>query len=89
MPPARFPGGRHGRRVPPRGAYAAAGVPARLIVDPYTARCHLFTRPREGEYSSHLTVDFGEAVDMTGTLADLVPHTRGFPRERASGRGDR
>ncbi|PJE98410.1 hypothetical protein CUT44_06785 [Streptomyces carminius] len=70
-------------------AYAAAGVPAYLIVDPYTAQCHLFTRPKGSEYNSHLIVGFGEVVDLTGTPADLVLPTRDFPRERGSADGDR
>ncbi|MEE1940395.1 Uma2 family endonuclease [Streptomyces sp. TRM 70361] len=45
---------------PKPAAYATAGVPAYLVVDPYTARCRLFTHPKDGGYRSELTTDFGE-----------------------------
>jgi Uma2 family endonuclease len=62
-------------------AYAAAGVPVYLIVDPYVRQCHVFARPKEGEFRSELTVDFGEPVDLTGTVVDLVLSTEGFPQD--------
>ncbi|MGY1453363.1 Uma2 family endonuclease [Streptomyces sp. SS8] len=62
-------------------AYAAAGVPAYLIVDPYGARCHLHTHPKDGGYGSELTVDFGEPVKITETSVELTIATDGFPRD--------
>lgn len=62
-------------------AYATAEVPVYLIVDPYTARCHVFTRPKGSDYLRHTTVPFGEPVDLTGTPVDLVLPTGDFPRE--------
>ncbi|MEE1941592.1 Uma2 family endonuclease [Streptomyces sp. TRM 70361] len=70
-------------------AYAAAGVPSYLIVDPYTARCHLFTHPKDGEYRSHLAVGFGEVLDLGDTPVGLVLPTDEFPRERGSADDDR
>ncbi|MCG3041213.1 Uma2 family endonuclease [Streptomyces fenghuangensis] len=70
-------------------AYATAEVPAYLIVDPYSGQCHLFTHPKEDEYRSHLTVGFGEEIDLRETPVGMVLPTDEFPRERASGRGDR
>jgi len=62
-------------------AYAAAGVPADLVIDPYTARCHLHTHPRDGGYGSELSVDSGEPVKITDTPVDLVLATDRFPRD--------
>lgn len=62
-------------------AYAAAGVPAYLVVDPYGARCHLRTHPKDGGYGSELTVDFGEPVKITDTSVELTITTDGFPRD--------
>lgn len=61
--------------------YAAAGVPVYLIVDPYTGEWHLHTLPKGDEYRSTLTLDFGESVDMTGTVVDLTLTTSDFPRD--------
>ena len=63
-------------------AYATAGVPVYLIADPYTAKCHLYTEPQGADYERELTVAFGQPVDMTKTLIDLVLSTEDFPRER-------
>ncbi|MDT0379850.1 Uma2 family endonuclease [Streptomyces sp. DSM 42041] len=66
---------------PKQQAYAAAAVPVYLIVDPYTATCHLFTHPKDGEYQSRLTAKFGEVLDLSGTVVDLELPTADFPRE--------
>ncbi|MFH8882157.1 Uma2 family endonuclease [Streptomyces californicus] len=66
---------------PKKDAYAAAGVPVFLIVDPYTGRCFLHSEPKDGGYHKKLVVDFGLDVDLTGTSIDLVLKTDAFPRD--------
>lgn len=70
---------------PKREVYAATGVPVYLIADPYTATCHLFTHPKDGEYQSRLTAKFGEVLDLTGTVVDLELPTADFPRDASDG----
>ncbi|MFF8596510.1 Uma2 family endonuclease [Streptomyces sp. NPDC015220] len=66
---------------PKKTAYALAGVPVYLIVDPYRARCHLYTQPKDGEYLTDTSVAFGAEVDMTTTPLGLTLRTDGFPRD--------
>ncbi|MFJ2112329.1 Uma2 family endonuclease [Streptomyces sp. NPDC087850] len=66
---------------PKKAVYAAAGIPVYLIVDPYTARCHAYTEPKDGEYHSKLTVVFGGDIDLTRTVLDLTLKTDTFPRD--------
>ncbi|MFJ4539205.1 Uma2 family endonuclease [Streptomyces tibetensis] len=66
---------------PKKDAYAAAGVPVYLIVDPYTGRWHLHTKPKDGEYRGELSLDFGDEIDLTGTVVGLVLETGEFPRD--------
>ncbi|WP_030236196.1 Uma2 family endonuclease [Streptomyces sp. NRRL S-455] len=66
---------------PKKDAYAAAEVPVYLIVDPYTGRWHLHTKPKDGEYRGELSLDFGDDVDLTGTVVGLVLKTGEFPRD--------
>ncbi|MFJ5534271.1 Uma2 family endonuclease [Streptomyces sp. NPDC093261] len=66
---------------PKKLAYATAGVPVYLIADPYQGKCHLFTKPKNGEYVSELSVAFGEDVNMTTTPLGLTLHTGDFPRD--------
>ncbi|WP_327324383.1 Uma2 family endonuclease [Streptomyces sp. NBC_01210] len=66
---------------PKKAAYADAGVPVYLIVDPYTGRSHLHTQPKEGDYLSELTVGFGAPLDLTGTPVGLTLTTDEFPRD--------
>ncbi|MGW5065439.1 Uma2 family endonuclease [Streptomyces cyaneofuscatus] len=66
---------------PKKDAYAAAGVPVFLIVDPYVGRCLLHSEPKDGGYHKKLVVDFGLDVDLTGTSMDLVLKTDAFPRD--------
>ncbi|MFJ9621076.1 Uma2 family endonuclease [Streptomyces sp. NPDC101181] len=66
---------------PKKDAYAAAEVPAFLIIDPYTGRCLLHSEPKDGDYHKKLVVDFGLDIDMTGTPLDLVLKTDSFPRD--------
>ncbi|MDX3379499.1 Uma2 family endonuclease [Streptomyces sp. ME02-6991-2A] len=66
---------------PKKAAYAAAGVPVFLIVDPYVGRCLLHSEPKDGDYHKKLVVDFGLDVDLTGTSMDLVLKTDAFPRD--------
>ncbi|MFJ4472971.1 Uma2 family endonuclease [Streptomyces sp. NPDC089424] len=66
---------------PKKDAYAAAEVPVYLVVDPYTGRWHLYTQPKDGEYRGELGFDFGDEIDLTGTVVDLVLKTDEFPRD--------
>lgn len=65
-----------------KATYAEAGIPVYLIADPYQGRCHLYTEPKGGEYRGQLTSDFGEQIDLTGTVVDLTLDTTEFPRDR-------
>ncbi|MDX3505182.1 hypothetical protein PV689_24970 [Streptomyces sp. ATCC51928] len=51
-----------------------------LIVDPYTGTWHLHTLPKEDEYRSVLSLDFGTPVDLTSTVVGLSLATDAFPR---------
>ncbi|MEV8003480.1 Uma2 family endonuclease [Streptomyces sp. WA6-1-16] len=64
-----------------KAVYATAGVPVYLIVDPYTATWHLHTLPKEDEYRSVLSLDFGTPVDLTSTVVGLTLATDAFPRD--------
>jgi Uma2 family endonuclease len=64
-----------------KGTYATAGVLVYLIADPYQRKCHVFTEPKDDEYRSRRTLDFGEPVDLTGTVVDLVISTEKFPHD--------
>lgn len=66
---------------PKKAVYATAGVPVYLIVDPYTAKCHVHTLPKDGAYHVETTLDFGVDVDLTGTPAGLKLATGEFPRD--------
>ncbi|MFI6370954.1 Uma2 family endonuclease [Streptomyces sp. NPDC050546] len=66
---------------PKKDAYAAAGVPVYLIVDPYTGRWHLHTQPKDGEYRGELSLDFEDEIDLTATVVGLVLKTGEFPRD--------
>ncbi|MFK4065872.1 Uma2 family endonuclease [Streptomyces sp. NPDC029674] len=62
-------------------AYATAQVPLYFIADPTTAKCHLFSHPKDGDYLSRLTVAFGLEVDLTAAAPDLILKTDRFPRD--------
>ncbi len=64
---------------PKKDAYAAAEVPAYLIVDPHTGEWHLHTLPKDGKYHSNVSFSFGEDIDLTGTPVGLVIETDEFP----------
>ena len=66
---------------PKKTAYATAEVPVYLIADPYQGRCYVYTDPKDGHYVTSTRVDFGGAVDLTGTAVDLVLATDTFPRD--------
>ena len=66
---------------PKKATYATAGVPVYLIADPYTATWHLHTIPKDDEYRSVLSLDFGTPIDLTGTVVGLTLDTAGFPRD--------
>ncbi|GAA0627311.1 Uma2 family endonuclease [Streptomyces crystallinus] len=65
---------------PKKAAFAAADVPAYLIVDPYTGKWHLHTLPKDDEYHCTLSLDFGDAIDLTQTPVGLTLTTEEFPR---------
>ncbi|MFI0241551.1 Uma2 family endonuclease [Streptomyces sp. NPDC016845] len=66
---------------PKKAAYAAAEIPAYLIVDPYQGRCHLYARPKDGDYLTETTVAFGMDVDLTCTPVGLTIDTVDFDRD--------
>ncbi|MYR47288.1 Uma2 family endonuclease [Streptomyces sp. SID5910] len=66
---------------PKRLAYAAAEVPLYLIADPYQGRCHIFTHPKDGDYTIETRVAFGGELDLTGTVLGLTLRTDAFPRD--------
>ncbi|MFI8928853.1 Uma2 family endonuclease [Streptomyces sp. NPDC053474] len=66
---------------PKKTTYAEAGVPVYLIADPYQGRCHVYSNPKNGEYQAVSKSDFGDEVDLTGTVVDLVLKTADFPRD--------
>ncbi|MET8902905.1 Uma2 family endonuclease [Streptomyces sp. NPDC048232] len=66
---------------PKKDAYAAAGVPVYLIVNPYTGEWRLHTLPRSGKYHAVVSLDFGDEIDLTGTVVGLVLKTDKFPRD--------
>ncbi|MFH8442401.1 Uma2 family endonuclease [Streptomyces sp. NPDC018026] len=66
---------------PKKAAYAAAEVPLYLIADPYQGRCHIFTHPKDGEYTTETRVAFGQDLDLTDTVLGLTLRTDVFPRD--------
>ncbi|MFJ8545366.1 Uma2 family endonuclease [Streptomyces sp. NPDC093586] len=66
---------------PKKLAYAAAEVPLYLIADPYQGRCHIFTRPKDGDYTTETRVAFGQELDLTDTVLGLTLRTDAFPRD--------
>ncbi|MEU0075891.1 Uma2 family endonuclease [Streptomyces sp. NPDC006332] len=66
---------------PKKTAYAEAEIPLYLVVDPYQGRCHLYTHPKKGDYATETKVPFGDDVDLTGTIVDLVLRTAEFSRD--------
>ncbi|MFH8756390.1 hypothetical protein [Streptomyces atroolivaceus] len=61
--------------------YATAGVPVDLIADPYTGTWHLHTIPKDDEYRSVVSLDFGTPVDLTGTVVGPTLETGDLPRD--------
>ncbi|MGW1792622.1 Uma2 family endonuclease [Streptomyces tubercidicus] len=74
-----------------RSIYAAGGVPAYVIIDPYDARCVLLTEPvgagEEADYTVQRITEFGDPVPLEplgteldttdfGTLPAVRPHRR-------------
>ena len=66
---------------PKKTAYARAKVPVYLIADPYEGKCHLYTAPKDGEYSIEQSLPFGLDGDMTKTPVGLSLTTHDFPRD--------
>ncbi|WP_405807744.1 Uma2 family endonuclease [Streptomyces sp. NBC_00210] len=66
---------------PKLAAYATAEVPVYLIADPYQARCHVYTQPKEGDYMTETKVAFGQPVDLANTPVGLTLTTDEFPRD--------
>ncbi|MGW2513429.1 Uma2 family endonuclease [Streptomyces scopuliridis] len=64
-----------------KAIYAAAEVPVYLIADPYTGRCHIYTEPKEGEYTDERTTAFGKEIDLSTTVVGLTLKTDEFPRD--------
>ncbi|MFE4329906.1 Uma2 family endonuclease [Streptomyces sp. NPDC056831] len=64
-----------------KATYATAGVPVYVIIDPYTGTWHLHTLPKDDEYRSVLSLDFGTPIDLTATLVGLTLETGEFPRD--------
>jgi hypothetical protein len=52
-----------------------------VIADPYTGECHVYTRPRDGQYRASLTFDFGDEIGLTDTPVGITLVTDEFPRE--------
>ncbi|MFJ9659598.1 Uma2 family endonuclease [Streptomyces griseoflavus] len=71
---------------PKKDAYAAAGVPVYLVVDPYTAEWHLHTLPEDGKYHGGVHFGFGTEIDLVRTAVGLVLGTDEFPRDRPGAR---
>ncbi|WP_416976425.1 Uma2 family endonuclease [Streptomyces sp. T028] len=71
----------HNDYGPKKLAYAAADVPVYLIVDPYKGKWYLHTLPKDGEYHGEVCFDFGDEIDLTGTVVGLVLKTDDFPRD--------
>ncbi|MBW1597057.1 Uma2 family endonuclease [Streptomyces sp. JJ38] len=65
---------------PKKAAYATAKVAVYLVVDPYVGRCRVFTLPKDGDYASELTVDFGTEINLKDTPVGLTLTTDEFPR---------
>ncbi|MGP3948370.1 Uma2 family endonuclease [Streptomyces sp. 7N604] len=63
-----------------KATYATAGVPVYLIADPYQGQCQIFTEPKDDDYRTKRTVEFGEPIDLMGTVVDVVLSTEKFPR---------
>lgn len=66
---------------PKKDAYAAAGVPVYLIVDPYQGECHLYTDPKDGSYRLAPAIKFGDPIDLTDTVVGLTLTTDEFGRD--------
>ncbi|MGW4562170.1 Uma2 family endonuclease [Streptomyces sp. NPDC004561] len=66
---------------PKKAAYANAEVPVYVIADPYKGMCFVYTQPKEGDYVTRTKVEFGNDIDLTGTVVDLVLRTGDFPRD--------
>lgn len=66
---------------PKKDAYAAAGVPVYLIVDPYQGECHLYTDPKDGSYRLGPVLKFGDPVDLGDTVVGLTLSSDDFGRE--------
>ncbi|MFB6987829.1 Uma2 family endonuclease [Streptomyces sp. NPDC056230] len=66
---------------PKKATYATAGVPVYVIADPYTGTWHLHTLPKDDEYRSVLSLDFGTPIDLTDTVVGLTLRTDTFPRD--------
>ncbi|MFP1626366.1 Uma2 family endonuclease [Streptomyces sp. 5K101] len=71
----------HNDYGPKKVAYAVAQVPVLLIADPYQGKVHLYTDPKDGDYTTETTVTFGTDVDLTRTPVGLTLTTSDFPRE--------
>lgn len=64
-----------------KAAYAAGDVPVYMIADPYAGQCHIHTVPKDGEYRTNRTFDFGAPIDLTDTALGITLATGLFPRD--------
>ncbi|WP_063890326.1 Uma2 family endonuclease [Streptomyces aurantiacus] len=62
-------------------AYATLKIPLYLVVDPSTARCHLYSAPEGGDYARRLTAAFGEVIRPSDNPLGLTLKTDKFPRD--------
>ncbi|MEU4151701.1 Uma2 family endonuclease [Streptomyces sp. NPDC026659] len=66
---------------PKVAAYALAGVPVYLVVDPRHGKSHAYSKPGKDTYAVRLTVTFGADMNLTGTPLGLILETDDFPRD--------
>jgi Uma2 family endonuclease len=55
-----------------RIAYAQAGIPHYWVIDGARSVVHVFAEPKDGEFSAHGTVRFGEPLAVPGTDATIT-----------------
>jgi Uma2 family endonuclease len=62
--------------------YAAAGIDAYLIANPYRGECTLYVGPVDGRYPKPTTQPFGEVVSFVADGTEFVLDTSDWPRVR-------
>ncbi|MBC7274312.1 MAG: Uma2 family endonuclease [Streptomyces sp.] len=66
---------------PKKAAYAKAKIPVYLVIDLDESKCHAYTAPKDGDYTTMTTVTFGTDVDLTQTPLNLTLKSADFPRD--------